>query len=86
MEAILGIIGLLFVTTTKGRDTCLNNALNLKGNKMILDLGIAKGQATQTVITYNAAYQADDLDAYDSHCNELNTAKVALMANLSQYG
>ncbi|GJS06412.1 hypothetical protein Tco_0363208 [Tanacetum coccineum] len=38
-------------------------------------------QATQTVLTHNAAYQADDLDAYDSDCDELNTAKVALMAN-----
>ncbi|GKF14155.1 hypothetical protein Tco_0055617, partial [Tanacetum coccineum] len=27
----------------------------------------------------------DDLDAYDSDCDELNTAKVALMANLSHY-
>nr|GEW10780.1 hypothetical protein [Tanacetum cinerariifolium] len=42
------------------------------------DPGITEGQATQTVITYNAAYQADDLDAYESNCNELNTAKVAL--------
>ncbi|GJR47301.1 retrovirus-related pol polyprotein from transposon TNT 1-94 [Tanacetum coccineum] len=47
---------------------------------------LAEGQATQTVITHNAAYQADDLDAYDSNCDELNTAKVALMANLSHYG
>ncbi|GJS10238.1 hypothetical protein Tco_0367034 [Tanacetum coccineum] len=37
-------------------------------------------------LTSNAAYQADDLDAYDSDCDELNTAKVALMANLSHYG
>nr|GEW12086.1 integrase, catalytic region, zinc finger, CCHC-type, peptidase aspartic, catalytic [Tanacetum cinerariifolium] len=50
------------------------------------DLGIAEGQATQTIITHNAAYQANDLDAYDSDCDELNTAKVALMANLSHYG
>nr|GEU52868.1 hypothetical protein [Tanacetum cinerariifolium] len=42
--------------------------------------------ATQTVITHNAAYQADNLDAYDSDCDELNTAKVSLMANLSHYG
>nr|GEX11888.1 retrovirus-related Pol polyprotein from transposon TNT 1-94 [Tanacetum cinerariifolium] len=28
----------------------------------------------------------DDLDAYDSDCDEINTAKVALMANLSHYG
>ncbi|GKA20160.1 hypothetical protein Tco_0700149 [Tanacetum coccineum] len=49
-------------------------------------LAIPEGQATQIVITHNAAYQADDLDAYDSDCHELNTAKVALMANLSHYG
>ncbi|GJV06466.1 retrovirus-related pol polyprotein from transposon TNT 1-94 [Tanacetum coccineum] len=47
---------------------------------------IPKGQAIQTVITHNAAYQADDLDAYDSDCDELNIAKVSLMANLSHYG
>ncbi|GJV02948.1 retrovirus-related pol polyprotein from transposon TNT 1-94 [Tanacetum coccineum] len=52
----------------------------------LADLGIPEGQATQTVITHNVAYQADDLDAYDSDCDELNTAKVALMANLSHYG
>nr|GEX43486.1 Gag-Pol polyprotein [Tanacetum cinerariifolium] len=45
-----------------------------------------EGQATQTVITSNAAYHADDLEAYDSDCDEINTAKVALMANLSRYG
>nr|GEY89613.1 hypothetical protein [Tanacetum cinerariifolium] len=37
-------------------------------------------------VTNNAAYQADDLDAYDSDCDELNSAKIALMANLSHYG
>ncbi|GKF02340.1 hypothetical protein Tco_0029263 [Tanacetum coccineum] len=52
----------------------------------LADPGIPEAQATQTVITHNAAYQADGLDAYDSDCNELNTAKVALMANLSHYG
>ncbi|GJU29611.1 hypothetical protein Tco_1173200 [Tanacetum coccineum] len=51
----------------------------------LADRGIPEGQATQTVITHNAAYQADDLDAYDSNCDELNTAKVALMANLSHF-
>ncbi|GKD60091.1 hypothetical protein Tco_1297600 [Tanacetum coccineum] len=73
-------------TTAKGKDTCLNNALNQEGNRMTHDPGIPEAQATQTVITHNAAYQADDLDAYDSDCDELNTAKVALMANLSHYG
>ncbi|GKC86194.1 hypothetical protein Tco_1141911 [Tanacetum coccineum] len=52
----------------------------------LADPDIPEGQATQTVITHNAAYQADDLDTYDSDCDELNTTKVALMANLSHYG
>ncbi|GKC35580.1 hypothetical protein Tco_1047964 [Tanacetum coccineum] len=85
VEAILENKGLLFVTTAKGKDICPNSALNLKGNKMIRNPGITEGQDTQTVITHNAAYKADDLDAYDSDCDELNTAKVALMASLSHY-
>ncbi|GJT77306.1 hypothetical protein Tco_1044031 [Tanacetum coccineum] len=98
-----GNIGLLHVTTAKGKYTCPNNALNQGGNGMLVqaqasgqilheeelaflaDPGIPEGQATQTLITHNAAYQADDLDAYDSDCDELNTVKVALMANLSYY-
>nr|GEX23866.1 reverse transcriptase domain-containing protein [Tanacetum cinerariifolium] len=52
----------------------------------LVDPEITEGQATQTVITHNEAYQADDLDAYDYDCDELNTAKVALMVNLSHYG
>ncbi|GJS10216.1 retrovirus-related pol polyprotein from transposon TNT 1-94 [Tanacetum coccineum] len=60
--------------------------LNEEELAFLADLGIPEGQATQTVITHNAAYQADDLDAYDSDYDELNTAKVALMANLSHYG
>nr|GEZ12573.1 hypothetical protein [Tanacetum cinerariifolium] len=35
----------------------------------LADPRIAKAQPTQTVITHNAAYQADDLDAYDSYYN-----------------
>nr|GEZ83756.1 hypothetical protein [Tanacetum cinerariifolium]GEZ91067.1 hypothetical protein [Tanacetum cinerariifolium] len=50
------------------------------------DPGIAKSQARQNVITHNAVYQADDLDAYDSNCDELNTVKVFLMDNWSHYG
>ncbi|GJR77984.1 retrovirus-related pol polyprotein from transposon TNT 1-94 [Tanacetum coccineum] len=38
------------------------------------------------VLLVQAQASADDLDAYDSDCDELNTAKVALMANLSHYG
>ncbi|GJX66821.1 hypothetical protein Tco_0301164, partial [Tanacetum coccineum] len=59
--------------------------LNEEELAFLADLDIPKGQGTHTVITHNAAYQADDLDAYDSDCDELNSAKVALMANLSHY-
>nr|GEW13014.1 integrase, catalytic region, zinc finger, CCHC-type, peptidase aspartic, catalytic [Tanacetum cinerariifolium] len=54
--------------------------------EFLVDLGIAETQSTQYVITNNAAYQPDDLDAYESDCDELNSAKIALMANLSHYG
>nr|GFD45898.1 hypothetical protein [Tanacetum cinerariifolium] len=49
----------------------------------LADPRTAESSTNQTVVTTNAAYQADDLDAYDSDCDELNSAKVALMANLS---
>ncbi|GJR26319.1 retrovirus-related pol polyprotein from transposon TNT 1-94 [Tanacetum coccineum] len=52
----------------------------------LADPRITEGQATQTVITHNDAYQVNDLDAYDYDCDELNTAKVDLMENLSLYG
>ncbi|GJU26221.1 hypothetical protein Tco_1164842 [Tanacetum coccineum] len=53
---------------------------------LLADLGVLEFQNTQTIITHNAAYQADDLDAYDSDCDELNNAQVALMANFSRFG
>nr|GEW33782.1 hypothetical protein [Tanacetum cinerariifolium] len=52
----------------------------------LADLRTAESSTKQTVITTNVAYQADDLDAYDSDCDELNSVKVVLMANLSNYG
>nr|GEX07506.1 hypothetical protein [Tanacetum cinerariifolium] len=45
-----------------------------------------ESSSNQIVVTNNAAYQADDLDTYDSDCDESNSAKIALMANLSHYG
>nr|GEU88107.1 Gag-Pol polyprotein [Tanacetum cinerariifolium] len=54
--------------------------------KLVQDLHNSDPLALVTVITHNAVYQADDFDAYDSDCDEINTAKVALMANLFHYG
>nr|GEX12300.1 hypothetical protein [Tanacetum cinerariifolium] len=60
--------------------------LHEKELEFLADPGIAETQSTQYVVTNNAAYQADDLDAYDSDCDEINSAKITLMANLSHYG
>nr|GEW72481.1 hypothetical protein [Tanacetum cinerariifolium] len=54
--------------------------------EFLADPGIAETSSTQYVITNNVAYQDDDLDAYDSDCDKLNSAKIALMENLSHYG
>nr|GFD49462.1 hypothetical protein [Tanacetum cinerariifolium] len=54
--------------------------------EFLADPGIEEAQSTQYVVTNNAAYQADDLDAYDSDYNEINSTKTALMENLSHYG
>ncbi|GJZ20876.1 hypothetical protein Tco_0557915 [Tanacetum coccineum] len=47
--------------------------------------GIVESPVSQSVITHNAAYQANDLDAYDFDCDEISTAKAVLIANLSNY-
>nr|GFB93197.1 hypothetical protein [Tanacetum cinerariifolium] len=52
----------------------------------LADPGTTESSSNQAILTTNTAYQADGLDAYDLDCDELNSAKVALMANLSHYG
>ncbi|GKC43904.1 hypothetical protein Tco_1061626 [Tanacetum coccineum] len=44
------------------------------------------GQAVQTIIPNNAAFQIEDLDTYDSDCDDISNAKAVLMANISNYG
>ncbi|GJV92423.1 hypothetical protein Tco_1540236 [Tanacetum coccineum] len=59
--------------------------LNEEELEFLADPGVSEGLVTQTVITHNAAYQADDLDAYDSDGDDFSTTKAVLMANLSSY-
>nr|GEY00013.1 putative reverse transcriptase domain-containing protein [Tanacetum cinerariifolium] len=54
--------------------------LNEEELEFLVDLGVAEGPVTQTVITHNAAYQADDLDAYDSDCDNFSTVKANTLA------
>nr|GEV99580.1 hypothetical protein [Tanacetum cinerariifolium] len=51
----------------------------------LADSGILTGQV-QTIIPHNAAFQTEDLDTYDSDCDDLSNAQAVLMANISNYG
>nr|GEV90797.1 ribonuclease H-like domain-containing protein [Tanacetum cinerariifolium] len=78
----------LITSSNPHQQATINNGRVLYEEELefLADPGIAETQSTQYVITNNAAYQVDDLDAYDSNCDEINSAKIALMANLSHYG
>nr|GEX09376.1 hypothetical protein [Tanacetum cinerariifolium] len=49
----------------------------------LADPGISEAPIAQHTIPLNSAFQTDDLDAYNSDCNDLSSAKAVLMANLS---
>ncbi|GJS03443.1 integrase, catalytic region, zinc finger, CCHC-type containing protein [Tanacetum coccineum] len=51
----------------------------------LADPGITDCHDVQPTIIHNAAFQTDDLDAYDSDCDDISSAKAVLMANLSSY-
>ncbi|GJT10929.1 hypothetical protein Tco_0857971 [Tanacetum coccineum] len=48
----------------------------------LADPGISEALIAQQIIPHNSAFQIDDLDAYDSDCDDLSSAKAVLMANL----
>nr|GEU73093.1 hypothetical protein [Tanacetum cinerariifolium] len=75
-----------FFASGSGRTSGKQRVLQEEELEFLADPGTTESSSNQTVVTNNAVYQADDLDAYDSDCDELNSAKVALMANLSHYG
>ncbi|GJW42550.1 hypothetical protein Tco_0071349 [Tanacetum coccineum] len=52
----------------------------------LADPGVQDGQEVQTIIPNNVAFQTEDLDTYDSDCDDISNAKVVLMANISNYG
>ncbi|GJU60456.1 hypothetical protein Tco_1238222 [Tanacetum coccineum] len=52
----------------------------------LADPGVPDGQAAQTIIPNNVAFQTEDLDTYDSDCDDISNAKAVLMANIYIYG
>ncbi|GKA44750.1 hypothetical protein Tco_0737546 [Tanacetum coccineum] len=78
--------GLLNATTVKVKDIWLGNALSLRDRGMQHDSGVPNGQAVRKMIPNNAAFHTEDLDTYDSNCDDISNAKAVLMANISNYG
>nr|GEU37283.1 reverse transcriptase domain-containing protein [Tanacetum cinerariifolium] len=80
----------LFRDATWFRDKVLLVKAQAKGKvfneeelRFLADPGVAEGPVTQLVITHNAAYQANDLDAYDSDYDEISTAKAVVNRTMS---
>ncbi|GJS84906.1 hypothetical protein Tco_0751447 [Tanacetum coccineum] len=44
----------------------------------LADPGVLDGQAVQTITPNNAAFQTEDLDTYDSGCDDISNAKAVL--------
>ncbi|GJU53755.1 hypothetical protein Tco_1227469 [Tanacetum coccineum] len=76
--------GLLNATTVKVKDIWLGNALSLSDQGMLHDPGVPDGQAVQTIIPNNAAFQTKNLDTYDSDYDDISNIKAVLMANIFQ--
>ncbi|GJW54139.1 hypothetical protein Tco_0098224 [Tanacetum coccineum] len=74
----------------QGEGHIANNALILMTKECSIEyrenLRVPDSQAIQTVILNNAAFQNEDLDTYDSNCDDISNAQAVLMANISNYG
>ncbi|GJX54553.1 retrovirus-related pol polyprotein from transposon TNT 1-94 [Tanacetum coccineum] len=71
--------GLLNVIIFKVKDTWLGNALSLRGQGTLHCLRKRQCWLNHRNLT-------EDLDAYDSDCDDVSTAQAVLMANISNYG
>ncbi|GKD43333.1 hypothetical protein Tco_1267978 [Tanacetum coccineum] len=73
-------------TTVRRKATWQDSVPNLKGLRIQHDNEdtVTTGQQSQEIPTL-AAFQTDDLDAFDFDCDEAPTASAILMAKLSSY-
>nr|GEW21917.1 hypothetical protein [Tanacetum cinerariifolium] len=78
--------GRIFVSAGSSRPFTSGSGGAPGKQRVIVCYNYKESSSNQNVVITNPAYQADDLDAYDSDCDEINSAKIALMANLSHYG
>ncbi|GKC76970.1 retrovirus-related pol polyprotein from transposon TNT 1-94, partial [Tanacetum coccineum] len=59
------------------------NSAWFKEKLMLVEVQEAEVQVAQQTIPQNSAFQTEDLDAYESDCDDLSSAKAVLMENLS---
>nr|GEW61515.1 hypothetical protein [Tanacetum cinerariifolium] len=86
--------GLVVLVFSLGDDltACLNKAMAFLTAVASLrvtvqqDPWVSDGQAVQTIIPNNVAFQTKDLDTYDSDCDDVSNVNAVLMANISDYG
>ncbi|GKC33533.1 hypothetical protein Tco_1045917 [Tanacetum coccineum] len=67
---------------TAGRQVQNYDGNGTQGNAISIVRNNAAGQG-KTTIPQNAAFQTEDLDPYNFDCDDVSSAKVVLMANLS---
>ncbi|GJZ59801.1 hypothetical protein Tco_0615617 [Tanacetum coccineum] len=76
------------VQQVQGRQGLSYAGTGYKGNATSFGGNNAGGRAraAQKTIPNTAAFQTEDLDAYDSDCDHVSNAKAVLMTNLFNYG
>nr|GEW86369.1 retrovirus-related Pol polyprotein from transposon TNT 1-94 [Tanacetum cinerariifolium] len=74
---------LLNATTANVKDIWIGNALSLSDQGMQHDSRIPASQA-QTIIPHNATFQIEDLDTYDSDCDDLSISEEESRSKISK--
>nr|GEV08764.1 retrovirus-related Pol polyprotein from transposon TNT 1-94 [Tanacetum cinerariifolium] len=92
VQQVQGMQGQSYASTGYKGNATSSKGNNAGGQERVVkcykcqDPCILYGQAAQTTIPNNVAFQIKDLDAYDSDYDDIFTAQAVLMANLSNYG
>ncbi|GJX23842.1 hypothetical protein Tco_0228287 [Tanacetum coccineum] len=79
MQQVQGRQGQSYVGTSYKGNATSSGGNNTGGQTRVI-------QAAQTTIPNTVAFQTEDLDAYDSDCDDVSNAKAVLTAKLSNYG
>nr|GEU60707.1 copia protein [Tanacetum cinerariifolium] len=86
-QSYVGIGNRGIATTSKGNVAAVKaqeagQKLDEEQLVFLANPGISEALVGKQIIPQNRTFQTDDLDAYDSDCDDLSSAKAVLMANL----